>query len=227
MPFTGAGPMSQALLAGTVMRCQIDRGRQGEQPQRAGDADRRAHSLVAERADHEGIGLPIEAFSAGGLMVGCTPDAIVARLQKACQDAVASDGYKAATEKLNATAKFLPGPELRCPTRIPRQCRGGEEGGPGAVVMSDEAITPPPSPRRWCSRLRRCSRTVCQSRRAQARAVATELAGRRAVSVHHRRGDDNVCYGGARPRGGCREADENASGSDLADADPRRGLSPA
>ena len=60
------------------------------------------------------LGFPSEAFSAGGLVVpAATPDAIVARLQKACAEAVAADGYKQATEKLNATAMFLPGPAFR------------------------------------------------------------------------------------------------------------------
>ena len=42
-----------------------------------------------------------------------TPDAVVARLQKACAEAVASDGYKSASEKLNATARYLPEVEFK------------------------------------------------------------------------------------------------------------------
>jgi tripartite-type tricarboxylate transporter receptor subunit TctC len=37
----------------------------------------------------------------------------VARLEKACADAVASEPYKATTEKLNATARFLSGKDFR------------------------------------------------------------------------------------------------------------------
>ena len=46
-------------------------------------------------------------------MPAATPDAVVARLEKACADAVASEPYKAATEKLNATARFLSGKDFR------------------------------------------------------------------------------------------------------------------
>ena len=42
----------------------IDRGRQGKQPERARGADRRAHPLAAERADHEGARLPVARPSA-------------------------------------------------------------------------------------------------------------------------------------------------------------------
>jgi len=60
------------------------------------------------------LGYPSEAFSAGGLVVpASTPDAVVARLEKACGEAVASEGYKAATIKLNAMARYLPGPAFR------------------------------------------------------------------------------------------------------------------
>jgi tripartite-type tricarboxylate transporter receptor subunit TctC len=60
------------------------------------------------------LGFPSQAFSAGGLVVpAATPDAVVARLEKACADAVASEPYRAATEKLNATARFLSGKDFR------------------------------------------------------------------------------------------------------------------
>jgi len=60
------------------------------------------------------LGYPSEAFSAGGLVVPArTPDAVVTRLQKACAEAVASEGYKSATEKLNATARYLPEAEFK------------------------------------------------------------------------------------------------------------------
>lgn len=115
VPFTGAGPMSQAMLAGTVMAMSES------------TAVAKASSLVvlaAQTAERiaalpdvptmRELGFPSEAFSAGGLIVpAATPDAVVARLQKACAEAVASDGYKGATEKLNAIARYLPGPGFR------------------------------------------------------------------------------------------------------------------
>ena len=60
------------------------------------------------------LGFPAEAFSAGGIIVPAkTPDAVVARLQKACAEAVASDGYKSASDKLNAIARYLPESEFK------------------------------------------------------------------------------------------------------------------
>ncbi len=115
VPFTGAGPMSQALLAGTVhaMSESTAVAKASNLNVLATQTNERIPSLSNVPTMKE-LGFPSEAFSAGGLIVpAATPDAVVARLQKACQDAVASDGYKAATEKLNATARFLPGPEFR------------------------------------------------------------------------------------------------------------------
>ena len=115
VPFTGAGPMSQALLAGTVhaMSESTAVAKASNLNVLATQTDERIPSLPNVPTMKE-LGVPSQAFSAGGLIVpAATPDAVVARLQKACQDAVASDGYKAATEKLNATARFLPGPEFR------------------------------------------------------------------------------------------------------------------
>src|ERR1700704_3880556 len=60
------------------------------------------------------LGFPAEAFTAGGIIVPAkTPDAVVARLEKACPAAVASDGYKNAADKLNAVARYLGEKEFR------------------------------------------------------------------------------------------------------------------
>jgi tripartite-type tricarboxylate transporter receptor subunit TctC len=115
VPFTGAGPMSQAMLAGTVMAMSES------------TAVAKASNLVVLAAQTkeriaaipdvptmQELGYPSEAFSAGGIVVpAATPDAVVAKLQSACQAAVASDGYKAATEKLNAIARYLPSADFR------------------------------------------------------------------------------------------------------------------
>src|SRR5882672_4973740 len=115
VPFTGAGPMSQALLSGTVMAM-------AESP-----AVAKASNLVVLAAlaktriaalpnvpTMAELGYPAEAFTAGGVIVPAkTPDAVVARLQKACSEAVASDGYKSASDKLNAIARYLPEAEFK------------------------------------------------------------------------------------------------------------------
>jgi tripartite-type tricarboxylate transporter receptor subunit TctC len=115
VPFTGAGPMSQALLAGTVMAM-------AESPAVAKASNLRvlaalAKTRIATLPDvptMAELGYPAEAFTAGGIVVPAkTPDAVVARLGKACAEAVASDGYKSAGEKLNAIARYLPEAEFK------------------------------------------------------------------------------------------------------------------
>src|SRR5712692_10650200 len=115
VPFTGAGPMSQALLAGTVMAM-------AESPAVAKASNLRvlaalAKTRIAALPDvptMAELGYPAEAFTAGGIIVPAkTPDAAVARLQKACSEAVASDGYKSTSDRLNATARFLPEAEFK------------------------------------------------------------------------------------------------------------------
>ena len=115
VPFTGAGPMGQAMQAGTVMAM-------AKSPAVAKANNLRvlaalAKTRIAALPDvptMTELGYPAEAFSAGGIVVPAkTPDAVVARLQKACAEAVASAGYKSASEKLNATARYLPEAEFK------------------------------------------------------------------------------------------------------------------
>jgi tripartite-type tricarboxylate transporter receptor subunit TctC len=115
VPFTGAGPMTQAMLAGTVMAMSESTAvaKAGNLVVLAAQTKERIPALPDVPTMQE-LGYPSEAFSAGGLVVPAkTPDAVVARLQKACSDAVASEGYKSATEKLNATARYLPEAEFK------------------------------------------------------------------------------------------------------------------
>jgi tripartite-type tricarboxylate transporter receptor subunit TctC len=115
VPFTGAGPMTQAMLAGTVMAMSESTAvaKAGNLVVLAAQTKERIPALPDVPTMQE-LGYPSEAFSAGGLVVPAkTPDAVVARLQKACSEAVASEGYKSATEKLNATAHYLPEAEFK------------------------------------------------------------------------------------------------------------------
>jgi tripartite-type tricarboxylate transporter receptor subunit TctC len=115
VPFTGAGPMTQAMLAGTVMAMSESTAvaKAGNLVVLAAQTKERIPALPDVPTMQE-LGYPSEAFSAGGLVVPAkTPDAVVARLQKACSEAVASEGYKSATEKLNATARYLPEAEFK------------------------------------------------------------------------------------------------------------------
>ena len=115
VPFTGAGPMAQAMLAGTVMAMSESTAvaKASNLTVLAVQANERLASLPNVPTMKE-LGYPSDGFSAGGLIVpAATPEAVVARLEKACGEAVASPAYKATTEKLNAEARFLPGKDFR------------------------------------------------------------------------------------------------------------------
>jgi tripartite-type tricarboxylate transporter receptor subunit TctC len=115
VPFTGAGPMAVAMLSGTVMAMV-----ESAAVAKASDltvlavlSKQRLAALPNVPTMAE-LGYPAEAFSAGGVIVPAkTPDAVVARLDKACAQAVASEGYRATSEKLDAIARYLPEQEFR------------------------------------------------------------------------------------------------------------------
>src|SRR5215813_12385340 len=115
VPFQGAGPMSHALLSGTVMAIT-------ETPAVAQASNLPVlAALSAERiaalpdvATMRELGYPAESFTAGGLVApASTPDNVVAALEKACAQATAAEDYKAIVERLNATPLYLPGAAFR------------------------------------------------------------------------------------------------------------------
>jgi tripartite-type tricarboxylate transporter receptor subunit TctC len=115
VPFQGAGPMSHALLGGTIMAISETPSvaRASNLPILAALADERIAALPDVPTMRE-LGYPAEAFTAGGLVApAATPDAAVATLEKACAAATAADAYKAIAERLNATPRYLPGAEFR------------------------------------------------------------------------------------------------------------------
>ena len=115
VPFTGAGPMSQAMLSGTVMLMSESTAvaKASNLTVLAAQTKERLSALPDVPTMRE-LGHASEAFSAGGLIVPAkTPDAVVQKIEKACEASVASEGYKAATEKLNAVARFLPEAEFK------------------------------------------------------------------------------------------------------------------
>jgi tripartite-type tricarboxylate transporter receptor subunit TctC len=115
VPFQGAGPMSHALLSGTVMAITETPSvaRASNLPILAALADERIAALPEVPTMRE-LGYPAEAFTAGGLIAPAnTPDNVVATLEKACAQAAAADEYKAIAERLNATPRYLPGAAFR------------------------------------------------------------------------------------------------------------------
>src|SRR5499426_289664 len=115
VPFQGAGPMSHALLSGTVMAITETPSvaRASNLPILAALAEERIAALPDVPTMRE-LGFPAESFTAGGLIApASTPDNVVATLEKACAQATAAEDYKAIVERLNATPRYLPGAVFR------------------------------------------------------------------------------------------------------------------
>lgn len=115
VPFQGAGPMSHALLGGTIMAIAETPSvaRASNLTILAALADERIAALPDVPTMRE-LGFPADAFTAGGLIApAATPDDAVAALDKACAHAATSEEYKAIVERLNATPRYLPGAAFR------------------------------------------------------------------------------------------------------------------
>jgi tripartite-type tricarboxylate transporter receptor subunit TctC len=115
VPFQGAGPMSHALLGGTIMAISESPAvaRASNLPILAAISDERLAGLSDVPTMKE-LGFPALGFSAGGLIVPAkTPEAAVAVLEKACATAAAAPEYKAIVERLGAEPRYLPGADFR------------------------------------------------------------------------------------------------------------------
>ena len=115
VPFQGAGPMSHALLGGTIMAITESPAvaKASNLPILAAVSDERIAGLPDVPTMKE-LGYPAKGFSAGGLIVPAkTPDAVVAALEKACASATSAPEYKAIVERLGAVPRYLPGEAFR------------------------------------------------------------------------------------------------------------------
>jgi tripartite-type tricarboxylate transporter receptor subunit TctC len=115
VPFQGAGPMSHALLGGTIMAITESPAvaKASNLPILAAITDERIASLPDVPTMKE-LGFPTQGFSAGGLIVPAkTPDAAVASLEKACAAATAAPDYKTIVERLGAEPRYLAGAAFR------------------------------------------------------------------------------------------------------------------
>jgi tripartite-type tricarboxylate transporter receptor subunit TctC len=115
VPFTGAGPMSHALLGGTVMAITETPAvaAASNLPVLAALADARIAALPDVRTMKE-LGYPATAFTAGGVIAPRdTPAAVIALLEKACADATAREEYKTIAGRLNVEARYLSGEGFR------------------------------------------------------------------------------------------------------------------
>jgi len=115
VPFTGAGPMAQALLGGTVMAITETPAvaAASNLPILAALSDTRIAALPDVPTMKE-LGYPATSFTAGGVIApGSTPPAAVATLEKACAEAAARAEYKTIAARLNVEARYLPGEAFR------------------------------------------------------------------------------------------------------------------
>jgi tripartite-type tricarboxylate transporter receptor subunit TctC len=115
VPFTGSGPLAQALLSGTIMAIAETPAvaQASNLPILAALSDTRIGALPDVLTMKE-LGHPATAFTAGGVIApGATPPDVVASLEKACADATARPEYRTIADRLNVEARYLPGAGFR------------------------------------------------------------------------------------------------------------------
>ena len=115
VPYSGAGPMGQAALAGQIHAFVESPSIPAATglPVLAVFSAERLPGLPEAPTTAE-LGFPVEGTSAGGLVAPAgIPEAAFARLQSACAEAVGGDTFRAAAERLNAVPRFLPGDAFR------------------------------------------------------------------------------------------------------------------
>ena len=115
VPFTGAGPMAQALLSGTVMAITETPAVAGASnlPLLAALSETRIAALPDVPTMKE-VGYPAASFTAGGLIAPAdTSPIVLATLEKACAEATARAEYKTIAGRLNVEARYLSGDAFR------------------------------------------------------------------------------------------------------------------
>jgi tripartite-type tricarboxylate transporter receptor subunit TctC len=115
VPFTGAGPMAQALHSGTIMAIT-------ETPAVAAASNLPILAALSETRlaplpnvpTMKELRHPATSFTAGGVIApGNTPPAVVATLEKACAVATARPEYRTIAARLNVEPRYLPGAGFR------------------------------------------------------------------------------------------------------------------
>ena len=115
VPFTGAGPMAQALLSGTVMAITETPAvaAASNLPVLAALSDARIPALADVPTMTE-LGYAAASFTAGGLIAPAgTSPAALSTLENACAQATARGEYKTIAARLNVEARYLPGDAFR------------------------------------------------------------------------------------------------------------------
>lgn len=113
--YTGAGPMAAAALGGQIMafvEAATIPTSTGLTALAVLDANRMPG--LPEVPSIAEAGYPMRGSTYGGLLAPAgLPDAMAATLERACETAVASEGFRATAERLNAVPAFLPGAAFR------------------------------------------------------------------------------------------------------------------
>ena len=115
VPFTGAGPMAQAALGGQIMAFIESASIPAATglPVAAVLGDRRMPALPDTPSTGE-QGFPMAGTTYGGPIAPAgLPDAVAEVLERACARAVASEGFRAAADRLNGVPAFTGGAALR------------------------------------------------------------------------------------------------------------------
>jgi tripartite-type tricarboxylate transporter receptor subunit TctC len=115
VPFTGAGPMVQALLGGQVMGFVESTAvaRASDLKVLAVFAPARLAALPEVPTLAE-LGVPLSGASSGGILApAAIPEAVAARLEAACLEAARTDAFRGVAERLNAVPVALGGAAFR------------------------------------------------------------------------------------------------------------------
>lgn len=115
VPFTGAGPMSQAAIGGQIMAFVEAASIPASTglPILAVLGTQRMAALPEVPSTGE-LGYPMTGTTYGGLIAPAgLPDAIAETIERACQAAVTSEGFRTIAERLNAVPSFQTGAQFR------------------------------------------------------------------------------------------------------------------
>lgn len=113
--FTGAGPISQAALGGQIMVFAESSAVSASTglPAIAVLGRERLASLPEVPTTAE-LGYDVAGTSHGGLVAPAgIPEAAAQAIEKACETAVGSEGFRATAQRLASVPHFLPGPAFR------------------------------------------------------------------------------------------------------------------
>ena len=113
--YTGAGPMAQAALSGTIMafiEASSIPASTGLSAIAVVGRDRLPH--LPDVPTTAELGYPVAGTSHGGLIAPAgIPEAAAQAIERACETAVASDGFRATAQRLASVPRFLPGAQFR------------------------------------------------------------------------------------------------------------------